>query len=156
MTYPARPYVHFTADRQTAFLERLAEGGNVMSAASAVGITRATAYAARERDEAFADSWDEALERYGASLEQELHKRIFDGVPRPIFQRGELVGHEALKSDRLLEIALKAHRPERYSERLRASIEHTVKAGVLILPAVMTVEEWMQQFSNPTLPNQSD
>jgi hypothetical protein len=156
MSSPDRSYVHFTADRQAAFLQRLAEGGNVMAAATAVGITRATAYAARERDEAFADAWDEALERYGASLEQELHKRIFDGVQRPIFQRGELVGHEALKSDRLLEIALKAHRPERYSERMRASIEHTMQAGVLMLPAAMTVEEWMRQFASPSPTEQAD
>jgi hypothetical protein len=141
-----RSYTHFTPERQAAFLDRLADGGNVMASAMAVGVTRATVYAARDRDDAFAEAWDDALERYAAALENELHKRVFEGVQRPIFQRGELVGHEALKSDRLLEIALKAHRPDRYSERFQASIDHTVKAGVLMVPATMSLEEWTKQF----------
>lgn len=141
-----RTYTHFNTERQAAFIERLSEGGNVMASAMSVGVTRATVYAARDRNDAFAEVWDEALERYAAALESELHKRVFEGVQRPIFQRGELVGHEALKSDRLLEIALKAHRPDRYSERFQASIDHTVKAGVLAIPATMSLEEWMNQF----------
>jgi hypothetical protein len=151
-----RSYTHFTPERQATFLERLAEGGNVMASAMGVGVTRATVYAARERDDAFAEAWDDALERYAAALEAELHKRVFDGVQRPIFQRGELVGHEALKSDRLLEIALKAHRPDRYSERFQASIDHSVKAGVLMLPATMTMDEWMKQFVRKEADTQPD
>jgi hypothetical protein len=60
-----------------------------------------------------------------------------------------LVGHEALKSDRLLEIALKAHRPERYSDRLRAEIDHTVKVGVLAVPPTMGIDEWVKTFARP-------
>jgi hypothetical protein len=142
-----RPYRKLSPERRAAFLDRLSACGNVTAAADAVGISRDAAYKLRERDTAFEDAWALALDRYAAALEAELHARVFEGVPRPVFQRGELVGHEVMKSDRLLEIALRARLPEKYSERVAAKLEHSGSAGVLVVPGAMPPEDWITAFA---------
>ncbi|GBU17777.1 MULTISPECIES: hypothetical protein [Methylobacterium] len=147
MSTPARTYRKLSPDRRAAFLDRLAGCGNVTAAADAIGISRDAAYKLRDRDTAFGDAWTLALDRYAAALEAELHARVFDGVPRPVFQRGELVGHEVVKSDRLLEIALRARLPETYSERVAAKLEHSGSAGVLVVASAMTPADWVSAFA---------
>ena len=147
MDHSARPYTKLSQERQTAFLDRLAAGGNVTAAADAVGISRDAAYKLRDRDDAFDEAWTLALDRYAAALEAELHARVFEGVPRPVFQRGELVGHEVVKSDRLLEIALRARLPGKYSERVAAKLEHSGSAGVLVVSVGMQPADWVTAFA---------
>lgn len=97
-------------DRARAtFLETLRETGNVSAAARAASIGRRTAYDWREADPAFAESWEEAEEEAIDKLEEVARARAIDN------------------SDRMLEILLKAHRPEKYVDRYRA--EHTGKDG---------------------------
>ena len=112
-----------------------------------MGVSRDAVYKLRDRDAAFEEALSLALDRYAASLESELHSRIFHGLQRPVFQRGELVGHETLKSDRLLEVALRARLPEKYSERIAAKLEHSGSAGVLVVPGAMPPNEWVAAFS---------
>lgn len=147
MKTPARPYRKLSPERRAAFVDRLAGCGNVTAAADAVGISRDAAYKLRDRDDAFDDAWALALDRYAAALEAELHARVFDGVPRPVFHRGELVGHEVVKSDRLLEIALRARLPEKYSERVAAKLEHSGSAGVLVVSGAMPPAAWVTAFA---------
>lgn len=93
-------------DRARAkFLAVLEETCNVSEAARAAGIGRTSAYEWREADPSFAADWDEAEEVAADKLEQVARERAIDG------------------SDRMLEILLKAHRPEKFVERQHLKVE---------------------------------
>lgn len=89
------------------FLKVLAEQCNVSEAARAAGIGRRTAYDWREADPEFTAAWDEAEQEAVDKLEKTAWERA--------------TGTD--KSDRMLEILLKAHRPEKFVDRIKA--EHT-------------------------------
>ena len=81
------------------FLEALRRVPNVSAAARAAGLARTSAYEWREADPDFAAAWDEAVEESVDNLEQKAWERAED------------------QSDKLMEILLKGHRPEKYVER---------------------------------------
>ena len=89
------------------FLKVLRNTANVRAASQAAGVTRAGAYKARKHDLAFAQEWDDALDDACDLLEWVARKRAFSS------------------SDLLLIFLLKAHRPERYADRLQ--VEHVVR-----------------------------
>jgi hypothetical protein len=117
-----------TPEKLTAFCAALAETGIVARACKAVDITRETAYKWRRLDPAFAKDWDAALEIGITALEDEAHRRAFEGAGETIYHLGKAVGETKKYSDTLAIFLLKAHRPERYRER--AEVEH--KGGVSI------------------------
>lgn len=93
-------------DRARAtFLARLAETCNVSESARTAGISRASAYEWRDADPDFAAAWVDAEEQAADALELEARRRAIED-----------------KSDRMLEILLKAHRPEKYVERFKGEI----------------------------------
>ena len=100
--------------KKNAFLAALTDTVNVALACRHAGIPRRTAYDWREKDEDFAQSWDEALDEGIDLLEAELHRRAFEGVERPIFHKGQQCGTWRYYSDGLAMFLLKAHRPEKY------------------------------------------
>lgn len=112
------------------FLAVLAETANVTLAAKEAGVGRRTAYDHRAQYEGFAAEWDEALEIGVAALEDEANRRAFHGVETPVYQGGELVGHIRKYSDTLAIFLLKAHRPERYTERLATEQSGSLKVIV--------------------------
>jgi hypothetical protein len=85
-----------------AFLQRLAETCNVSESARVAGIPRRTVYEWRDADPSFAAAWKDAEEQAADLLEMEAWKRATTD-----------------KSDRMLEILLKAHRPDKFTERLK-------------------------------------
>lgn len=89
------------------FLLQLREVPNVSAAARAAKLSRRAAYEWRDADEEFAADWDEAVQEATDGLEQVAWERAKN------------------QSDRMLEILLKAHRPDKYVERQR--IEHSGK-----------------------------
>jgi hypothetical protein len=102
-----------TAARRSAFLKALRASGNVRLACQAADVGRRTAYHWRE-DAPFKADWDEALQDACDLLEKEARRRAVDGWDEPIFQKGGLVGTVRKYSDRMLELLLGAHRPERF------------------------------------------
>jgi hypothetical protein len=52
-------------------------------------------------------------------MEEEARRRAVEGTKKPIFYRGQVVGHIRDYSDVLLMFLLTAHRPERYRENTR-------------------------------------
>lgn len=87
------------------FLESLRLVPNVSAASRAAGFGRSAAYQWRNEDSEFAMEWDEAIEESIDSLEQVAFERAKD------------------QSDRMLEILLKAHRPDKYVEK--RLVEHS-------------------------------
>jgi hypothetical protein len=97
---------------------------NVQRACLLAGLSRRVAYAWKRADQAFAQAWNEALDRGADALEDEAVRRAHEGVLKPVFQNGAKVGEERVYSDRLLEVLLKAHRPWKYRENVK--VEHEV------------------------------
>lgn len=81
------------------FIAALRIQPNVSAASRLAGFGRSAVYAWRDDDPDFAAEWDEAIEESVDGLESVAWERALDN------------------SDRMLEILLKAHRPEKYVER---------------------------------------
>jgi hypothetical protein len=107
-----------TPDLQQTFLATLAATGNVKASALAAGVHRDTAYALRASEPAFAAAWASALEDATDTLEAEARRRAVDGVGEPIFQGGKYLGEITKYSDTLLLALLKAHRPEKFRDKV--------------------------------------
>lgn len=117
----------FDAAAQERFLSALAKGLSVKAAVEAAGVGRRTPYSLRERDPEFARAWESAFEAGTDAYEDEARRRALEGVPEPITFKGEVTGTVQRYSDRLLELVLKARRPEKYRERH----EHIVSSAPL-------------------------
>ena len=112
---------------QRPFLEAFEQTMMVSAACDAVGIGRTTVYEARQRDAAFAAAWADVNEKITEQLEAAAIRRARDGVARPVFQGGKLVGHDRVYSDGLVALLLKARRPDRYRDNVR--MEHSGPNG---------------------------
>lgn len=100
------------------FLDELRRTGNVSAAAEVAGIDRSTAYRSRENSQRFTADWEEALEEACDALELEARRRAVDGVDHPVIYEGEITDTYKRYSDTLLIFLLKAHRPEKFRERM--------------------------------------
>jgi 20S proteasome alpha/beta subunit len=101
------------------FLQTLRDTCNVSEACRAAGFGRSAAYDWRKEDAAFAASWDEAEAVAIDNLEGLAYRRAMSG-----------------QSDRLVEILLKAHRSEKYVEKIKT--EHS---GGVRMVAVTDLDE---------------
>lgn len=98
-----RPPQHqFTAERQAAFLSRLAECGSARSAAAAARVSHQTAYRQRRACASFRRAWDAALLVARAQAEEVLACRAIDGIEEEVWFRGEVVGTRRRYDTRLL------------------------------------------------------
>jgi terminase small subunit-like protein len=95
---------------RATFLAILAEQCNVTEACRAAGIGRSAVYTWRDDDPAFRAAWEEAEQMAADRLEKVAWERASKGL-----------------SDRMLELLLKAHRPEKFKERV--ANEHTGANG---------------------------
>jgi hypothetical protein len=99
------------SDRTRAtFLRVLAEQCNVSEAARQAGISRRASYDWRADDAGFAADWEEAEQTAVDSLEKTAWERATKD-----------------KSDRMLEILLKGHRPERYTDRMKVEVTDSAR-----------------------------
>jgi hypothetical protein len=100
-----------------AYLEALQNSANVRAACQAASVSRASAYEAYHKDAKFAAQWDEALEGACDILEARAWER-------------------SKTSDAVLMFLLRAHRPQKYTEKIKNEIsgELGLKAYVGISP----------------------
>jgi hypothetical protein len=77
-----------TPEKLTAFCAALAETCNVGKACAAVSISRWTAYQWRKEIPDFAAAWDDAMKAGVLALEDEAHRRAFDGIEDPLTHQG--------------------------------------------------------------------
>lgn len=101
------------------FLKALKEIGTVQRACNSINIHRNTAYEWKHADPDFSAKWDAVVESHIEELETEARRRAYEGVKKPVYQGGELVGHVQEYSDTLLIFLLKGRRPEVFAERSR-------------------------------------
>ena len=118
--------------RQQVFLEVLRTTGNFRQAANAAsphtpGECVATFRGFQRDCPEFAAKIHEAVEEFKESLIQAAVQRGRDGVPRPIYQKGQLVGHEQVYSDNLLLAELRKHFPAEYAQKY--DVNHNLRVN---------------------------
>lgn len=113
------------AAAQKRFLVLFRQTGIVLRACLAAKIGRRTVYDWLQEDPAFKVAYLEAAEDACDTLEEEARRRGAEGWEEPVYQGGEQVGTIRKFSDRMLELTLKARRPEKFRERY----EHTGAGG---------------------------
>ena len=122
------------------------ETGNVTIAARFAKIERSTAYARYKASPEFKEKWDDAYQESSDLLEAEARRRAMEGVPRPIYQQGALVGFEQVYSDNLLLAKLKAKRPNEYKDRVET--QHTGKDGGELTLKIKSLADEQASFLN--------
>lgn len=116
---PVRPrHDGWTAKKQIAFIEALAETCCVEDAARRVGMSDTSAYALRRRSCAwsFRRAWDAAMDYSAHLLVPAAYGRSLKGVPRPIFHKGEQVGEWRHFDERLTMFLLRTRFPHRFGK----------------------------------------
>lgn len=94
-----------------------ANGAAYGAAAAAIGAHRRAIMKWPKNDEEFAERWDGAVEEGIDRLEEEAIRGARDGVKRPVFYMGQVVGYVQEYSDGLLKFLLAAKRPAVYRAR---------------------------------------
>jgi hypothetical protein len=115
---PRRRHDGWSAARQIRFIQAIAEGATVDAAARSVGMTRDSAYklARRPCGLSFRRGWEAARDCNIPQLEQAVLERSINGVPRPIFYKGEQVGEWRHFDEKLAMFLLRSRRPDRYGK----------------------------------------
>lgn len=125
------------ANQKQKFLSKLAtSAGNVSKAAKSAGISRNAAYEHKHSDADFGQEWDNIIDHVVDAMEDELYRRSTKGVLEPVFYKGDVVGEIRKYSDRLLEFALKAKRPDVYRERFDVNTNVSGKLDLNIESAI--------------------
>jgi hypothetical protein len=108
----------------------LADTCNVSEACRTANIGRTTAYEWREADPSFAAAWKDAEEAAADKLEREAWRRAVEGTDKPVTFQGVITATYKEYSDRMLEILLKAHRPEKFVEK--SKVEHSGGVSITV------------------------
>jgi hypothetical protein len=124
MEHPVVNRTKRTVAREKTFLDVLRRTCNVTEAARTAGVGRRTAYEWRQADAAFASAWDEAEQEAADALEREAWRRGVEGTDKPVTYQGKITVTYKEYSDRMLEMLLKAHRPDKFKDRVVS--EHSV------------------------------
>lgn len=87
---------------------------SIRRACKEAGINRTRIEMLKQRVPQFSTRCSVVFEEITDKLEEAAFKRAVKGVPKPIFYKGEVVGHEQQFSDHLLAIMLQGRRPGTY------------------------------------------
>lgn len=107
----------FTDRAREKFLAVLRETCNVSEAARAIGVSRRAVYDWREAHADFRADWEDAEQEAADKLEREAWRRAVEGTDKPVTFHGAITATYKEYSDRMLELLLKAHKPEKYREK---------------------------------------
>lgn len=117
------------------FCEVLARTCQVQVAAAAVGVSHMAIHRWRRKYPEFEAQFAEAIERGVMAMEDEVKRRAFEGVEKPVYQKGMLVGTTREYSDTLAIFLLKAHAPDKYRDRYEVNANVTLDLANAILDA---------------------
>lgn len=106
-----------TPKTRAKFLEALETTCNVSKACSLARVGRRSIYEWRDDDLDFKRDWEKSLDRASDLLEEEAVRRAHEGVKKPVFQGGKLVGHVQEYSDTLMIFLLKGAKKDKYGDR---------------------------------------
>lgn len=116
--------------KKRMFLAAYCEYGTITKAAQVAGIDRGTHYHWMEDDEEYPAWFEKAEQLASEKIEAEIKRRAIDGILKPVFYQGKIVGHVKEYSDNLLMFYAKAAMPEKYMDRVRNEIvPHPLSTG---------------------------
>lgn len=116
-----------TWDKFILICEVLAETGSKYKAAEALSFNYSTVQGAireaTERgDDEWQELWDSSYDQFRDKLEQAAITRHVDGVVQKRYDKeGNLISEETVYSDRMGELLLKGHFPERFRDKIFVS-----------------------------------
>jgi hypothetical protein len=96
--------------RQKLYEHLLITAGNITKTCLLMNLNRVGLYQAFEADEEFRKEFDKVRNASMDTAESEAIRRAVDGVNKPIFYMGEIVGYERVYSDQLLARLMSAYR----------------------------------------------
>jgi hypothetical protein len=120
------------AHQKKEFLKAFSACGVVTRACAASGAPRRSIYNWLQSDAAFATEYQEAEIQSIEVLESEMLRRGVEGVERPVYQQGRMVGTVREYSDTLLIFALKARAPDRYRENRHITLDGSLTLAQLV------------------------
>lgn len=142
------------AELQLFFSMLIQYCGNILRACEASGVDRNWVYAERKKKGAFALDFDEAMDQAIDAMEAEAGRRAFEGNVKPIYHQGIIVDHVREYSDSLVPLLLKAHRPEKYKDRIEHSgsqsfdLNHDLMANPALKDFVLEARGELEEVLN--------
>jgi hypothetical protein len=134
---------------QRTLIAALRVKGNIGLACRAAGVSPRTYAKYRESCPEFKELCDDALTFNDDLVESRAYQLGVEGYFEPVFQGGLMVGRKRVFSERLLEIMLKARRPEKFSPDKKLTLQLPPGTGKSSIPTDQ-VAELVRQLS-PTL-----
>lgn len=127
--------VDAVAAQKLRYLKGVATWGTVSAGVKEARTTRGTVFDWRESDPEFAAAEIEAREALIDSMESEAYRRGVKGVQRPVYQAGALAGYVTEYSDLLLQLMLRANRPDKYREKNDVQVAVVIKSISGVAPS---------------------
>ena len=113
-------------DLKKKFIELYPEHGNIGDTLKVIGLkSRNSFYDWEKNDPEFKSAFEDVKKNYVETLEREADRRAVEGVNKPVYQQGKLVGTVKEYSDTLLIFRLKALAPDKYRERTESKVDLT-------------------------------
>ncbi len=144
-------------DWRTVFLCELATHGNVCWAARKAGISRRTAYEARDPKgrshvgqvtaQLFAEAWRHAVESAYDLLLGEARRRAVQGHLEPVFYKGRQVGAVRRYSDELLMLLLRIARPDKFGDHVAVAVDLRAQIRAAGIPGAEQLCQEMQAIA---------
>jgi hypothetical protein len=133
--------IKFDDEAASRFLVNYANTGRMADSAHAAGVTYQLVWLRRKENEQFARMVEEARQLFINGLERELYRRGVEGWLEPIVagKEPEIVTYVRKHSDKCLELLLRRHAPEHYSNK-EVATNITVNQAVVIRPEPKTIE----------------
>lgn len=116
---------NFDSPYKHVFLLAMAKTGNISHACRAAKLSRAVHYLWMKQDEEYTHAFALAKEIHRDAIQAESYRRAVEGIERPVYQAGALVGTELVYSDKLLEVMLRGSDPDTY-QRKQIEVSGTV------------------------------
>lgn len=146
------------------FLDRYLARNNITAICDAMQIKRMNVYKWRERDEEFAQEWDDTAARWENNARESIYNRGIIGWDEPLISQGKVVRDEfggvmyvKRHSDILATLYAKAYLPE-YKEKNNnieihtqiAAVAETAKTELLTSLAMSLSDEPQKQIHEPS------
>lgn len=129
-----RPQGKMTAAVKKAIVASIAKDWNVIGACHAANISVECYRVHRRDDPEFAAAIDAAHETYTQTLRDEIHRRGVEGVDKPVFFKGSIVGYVREYSDSLLTLHARRH-DKAYVESVQVKQETKLTGSLVSLKA---------------------
>lgn len=141
----------WTPQRQTGFIEALADTGSVRAAAHAVNMTPEGVYLLRRHPQgkSFRKAWEAALALGVQRLEDIAMERAIHGVEVPVYSYGKLVGTRRVYNDSLLMFLLRNRAPHRFAADSLHNLDAATQSSLDRLK-----KEWQREWEEERLAQQ--